>query len=183
MSPKRTLLLISILTASIAIHFWSTEPDPGQANAAALLDDAPLVAFDRATINVVEADAGENEILTVQVVISRAPEQEEEVQVKVLGANGSAIAGVDFEALSVNLTFPAGSTEPQSFDVVIFGNNVDQPDRAFVVFLTNPVNAAVGIPSAVTITILDDDPPAPAARAKNFLPVIRGFVAGPTRTP
>ena len=48
----------------------------------------------------------------------------------------------------------------------------------FVAFLTNSVNAEVGIPAAVSIRILDND-----EEARNFLPVISGFVAGPTRTP
>ena len=55
------------------------------------------------------------------------------------------------------LTFPAGSTNPQQIKVTIIGNNLDQPNRQFIVFLTNPVNATVGIPGAITITIVDND--------------------------
>ena len=44
------------------------------------------------------------------------------------------------------LTFPEGSTDAQSFTVTVLGNNLDQPNRTFIVFLTNPENATVGIP-------------------------------------
>ena len=58
------------------------------------------------------------------------------------------------------LTFPEGSTDAQSFEVTFLGNNINQPNREFIVFLTNPVNATVGIPGSITITIIDDDAPA-----------------------
>ena len=48
------------------------------------------------------------------------------------------------------MTFPPNSTATQTFEVTIIGNNIHDGDREFVVFLTNPENATVGIPGAGT---------------------------------
>jgi hypothetical protein len=183
MSHKKILLIITLLIAGVSIAFWSSDSAANKAAADPLQQNTPLVSFDRASINVVEPDAGETETITLNVAITTAPQRGEKVQVTARSANGNAIAGADYQPVSEYLTFPAGSTGSQSFHVAIFGNNLDQPDRAFVVYLTNPVNATVGIPAFITIVILDNDLPMPAAAARNFLPIIRGFVAGPTRTP
>ena len=127
--------------------------------AAPLQQNLPIVSFDRASVIVTEPDAGETEELELSVVISAAPDDNEEAKVTYKSANGSAISGVDFENVSGTLTFPAGSTNSQPFDVVINGNNSYQGDRTFVVFLTNPENATVGSPGSITITIRDDESP------------------------
>lgn len=175
---KKALLIVTILIAVVLLQFWSSDPAANKAIADPLQQNPPNVSFLRASIIVLEPDAGETETITLNVRITNAPAQGEEVEVTVLSANGSALAGVDYLPASGVLTFPAGSTDPQSFDVVILGNNIHQPDRVFVVFLTNPVNAIVGFPAATTIYIIDND-----VGTRNFLPIIRGLVAGPTRTP
>ena len=178
MSHKVTLPVITILIAAVCMQFWSREPAASKVNAQADQQSSPVVSFDRAVVNVTEPDTGENLILTLNVVISEAPEQGVKTGVRVQSANGNALAGMDYEPVSEYLTFPAGSTDPQSLDIVILGNSRDQPDRAFVVFLTNPENAKVSSPASTTIYIIDNDPP-----GWNYLPIIRGFTAGPTRTP
>jgi hypothetical protein len=162
MNARRLLFIflqIFIVALLLAVQSHTGTGVSGEiVQAAPLQQNLPTVSFDRATINVTEPDAGETEDLTITVVISASPDSGEEVTVRYQSANGSAIAGVDYETASGVLTFPSGSTNSQSFDVVINGNNNDQPDRSFVVFLTNPVNASVSSPSSITITILDDDP-------------------------
>jgi hypothetical protein len=182
-SRKITIPAITILIAIVSLQFCSRDPSASEVNAVTLQQDLPRVSFDRASINVVEPDAGEKEILTLNVVISGAPEQGTETRVTALTANGNAIAGVDFEAISEHLTFPADLTEAQSFEIAIFGNYSDQPDRSFVAFLTNSENAVVVVPAAITINILDDDPPPPSAEDRDYLPIIGGLAAGPTVTP
>lgn len=184
MSQKKSLIVINILIVITAVQFWSRKPDAGKANADPLQQDAPILSFDRALVYVVEPEAGEIEILTLRVVISSAPEQGEEAKVTYRSANASAIAGVDFVPAAGELTFPSDSTASQTFDVTIIGNDFHQPDREFVVYLTNPANAIVGIPGSITITILDDDPMpvTPISISWNYLPIIRRH-AEPTSTP
>jgi hypothetical protein len=129
-----------------------------QVQAAPLQQDLPTVSFDSSEVNVDEPDQGETEVITINVEISAAPEAGEEAEVTYKSANGSAIDGVDYVGVAGELTFPVGGEDPQSFEVTIIGNNIHQPDREFVVFLTNPVNATVAIPGAITITIRDNDP-------------------------
>jgi hypothetical protein len=129
-----------------------------QVRAAPLQQTLPTISFSQTTINIIEPDAGENETEEISVRISVAPDQDEAAEVTYKSANGSAIAGEDYVPVAGELTFPANTTDPQTIEITIIGNNINQPDREFVVFLTNPVNATVGIPGAITITILDNDP-------------------------
>lgn len=177
MSDKLVLPLLTILIAVGSIFFASNEPDENQAYAVPLQEDTPTVAFSRASIGVIEPDYGDTISITLDVMIRNGPEQGE-AQVTYSTANGNALAGVDYQAATGELIFPVGSTDLQSFDLIIFGNNIPQPNRAFVVFLTNPVNATVGVPGSVTIYIVDND-----ERPRAFLPIIRGLIPGPTHTP
>ncbi|MFN2138822.1 MAG: Calx-beta domain-containing protein [Candidatus Promineifilaceae bacterium] len=152
------LLLLVITLLFTAQGQFAPEPAVESAAAAPLQQTVPTVSFNRAAINVTEPDSGETETLEISVIIGSAPAQGSAATVSYATANGSATAGVDYTSTSGQLTFPVGSTDTQTFEITILGNNLNQPDREFVVFLTNPVNATVGIPGAVTITILDNDP-------------------------
>jgi hypothetical protein len=129
-----------------------------QVKAAPLQQTTPTISFSQTTLNVIEPDAGENETEEINVQISVAPTSGNAAEVTYKSANGSAIAGEDYLPVAGELTFPAGSTAAQTIEITIIGNNIHQEDREFVIFLTNPVNATVGIPGAITITILDNDP-------------------------
>jgi uncharacterized repeat protein (TIGR01451 family) len=72
--------------------------------------------------------------------------------------DGTAHAGQDYLGTPGTLTFPPGTTNG-NLNVVIVGNLLSQPDRAFFANLRNPVNAPIAR-SRGTCTILDDDPPA-----------------------
>jgi hypothetical protein len=182
MAHKTTLTAITILIALAAMQLWGSRPAVSQEAAHSVQQDPPTLTFDRPLINVVEPDAGEVIIITLYVRISKAPEEGEEAKVTYKSVNGNAIAGEDYVPVADDLIFPAGSTDAQAFEVAIIGNNINQVDRAFVVYLTNPTNATVGIPGAITVTILDNDP-IPTPKEQNFMPHIRGHAAGPTITP
>ena len=165
MTARRAFLLLLGLLLSLLLTVQG-HVDPQAlsgvvqpAEAAPLQQDFPTVSFPSSRINVTEPDSGEREDLTLTVNISRAPDQGEEAKVTYKSANGSATAGEDYEEASGTLTFPVGSADSQTFTVSIIGNNSFQPDRSFVVFLTNPENATVAIPGSVTVTIIDNDPP------------------------
>ncbi len=71
-------------------------------------------------------------------------------------ADGTAVAGTDYTTASGTLTWDKGETDEQIISVPILNNDIDEPDRTFVVTLSNAVNAIIDSGSA-TVTILDDD--------------------------
>ena len=79
------------------------------------------------------------------------------VTVSFATANGSAVAGVDYDAVSGVLSFPPGTTA-RAVSVPVFGNLLDEDDRTFLVNLSGAVNAPIGDAQGLG-TIRDDDPP------------------------
>lgn len=80
-----------------------------------------------------------------------------DVSVQVDTGGETAVAGMDYQAVHQLVTFKAG-TSTASVSVPIIGNTVFQPNRAFEVILSNPVNATVGN-NAFGVIIDDDTPP------------------------
>ncbi len=161
-TATRAFFLLSgiVLTLLISLVLSSGASRPSlvaEVQAAPLQQTLPVVSFDRASDEVIEPDNSDTKTFTVNVKINVAPANNREVKVTYATANGSATAGVDYVAKTGELTFPVGSTQTQSFDVTILGNNLNQPNRTFIIFLTNPTNATVGIPGSITITIVDND--------------------------
>lgn len=176
MTARRSFLFLIAIVVTLLLTVQGNFAPQGsvyivpQVQAAPLQQTFPTVSFDRTSVvTVTEPDAGETAKETINVKISTAPADGEEAKVTYKSANGSAIAGVDYESVQDDLIFPVGSTDQQSFEVTIIGNNIFQPDREFVVFLTNPVNAIVANPGSITIRIIDDDD-APATNTPTATP-------------
>ncbi len=117
----------------------------------------PEVSFTTTSTSVIEPDQGDTVDLEIDVIINQAPAADEEAKVTYSTVDGSGEATVDYVPAVDTLTFPVGSTEKQTFSITILGNNINQPNRTFSVFLTNPVNAVVVSPGSITITIVDND--------------------------
>ncbi len=161
---KRPLTFLVGLALSVLAITGLTGVYPAQYNAYVVMaapEQQPTVAFETATDTVIEPDEGTTTQKTISVKITQEPAVGEDVTVQYATANGSATAGVDYVATSGTLTFPAGSTDSKTFEVTIIGNNQTNPNRTFLAFLTNPVNATVGVPSSITITIVDNDTATP----------------------
>ncbi len=160
MAARRPFLFLIVLPALLLFVQVPAIPQTSSSRvqAAPLLQDFPSVSFESSTASVNEPDGTATVELTIDVLINSAPKNGEDAKVTFSTQNGSATAGVDYVSSAGELTFPAGSTNPQQIKVSIIGNNVHQPNRQFIVFLTNPVNATVGIPGAITVTIIDNDP-------------------------
>lgn len=156
-----TFLIATVLAVLIITGMTTNYPGNNDTVVEAAYYQVPTVAFNRATDSVIEPDDGNTVAREITVIISAAPAQDEAVTVEYTTANGSATAGIDYVATSGTLTFPAGSSDSQTFDVTVVGNNQTQPDRTFIVFLTNPQNASVGAPSSITVTIVDNDTATP----------------------
>lgn len=80
----------------------------------------------------------------------------------VVSADGTAVAGVDYNALSLVVTIPAGQTSA-SVPLIVRGNALPEASRSLTVTATsrNPAVAAASTP----VTIEDDDPLTLTARA------------------
>ena len=71
-------------------------------------------------------------------------------------APSSALAGVDFTAVSGTLTIPAGSLSG-FISIPIINNSVVDTSRDFLVNLSNPINGEL-MDSQATVSIIDNDP-------------------------
>jgi hypothetical protein len=88
-------------------------------------------------------------------VLLSAPSSET-VTVDFNTADGTALAGSDYEAASGKLTFPPGSTM-QAVSVAVTGDLLDEDNETFLVSLSSPANATIS-DGLATATIFDDDP-------------------------
>jgi len=78
--------------------------------------------------------------------------------VKVATANGTAVAGTDYTAVSGTIAFGDGVTS-QSFAVAITMDSTYESNETINLTLSNPTGgAALGNPTTAVLTITDDDP-------------------------
>lgn len=70
-------------------------------------------------------------------------------------ANGSAIAGSDYQSASGTVTIPAGQSSA-TVTVLVNGDTAVEPDETFTLTLSNPIRATIATATA-TGTIQDDD--------------------------
>lgn len=163
------LLLVTTATTACLGHAGAAGAQPGS--------ELPLVAFTQAMVAVIEPDSGEIQSVDLRVIISMAPAPGADVKVRYATVDGNAVAGIDYEAATGLLLFPANSTQGQTLSIRILGNNRYEGDRAFAVFLTNPENATVGVPAAVIVTIIDNETPPGALTHKQHLPYVTDYGA------
>jgi hypothetical protein len=109
------------------------------------------LAFEETVVSVDE-NAGN---VTINVSPSIAPSNSPSVDVAVM-MGGSATEGTDFTFSTTTLTFPSGSTAPQSVSIPIIDNSTDDPSVFFALELSNPVDATLGN-ALLPVFILDDD--------------------------
>ena len=100
-----------------------------------------------------EATEGLDAQILFRVTLGRAPS--EPVTVSYVTADGTAVAGEDYEATSGTLTFAAGETE-QTVAVTIIDDAVEDSGETFRLVLSNPAGAELADAEA-TGTILNTD--------------------------
>ena len=111
------------------------------------------------TVSVSDAQVSENGTW-MRFWVSLSEPTREEVTVDVRTSDGTATSGTDFKAMSLTLTFPPNSSDPELAPVIVRDDQEPEPDETFTVALTNPSGATLG-DAAATGTILDDgDTPA-----------------------
>jgi large repetitive protein len=117
-----------------------------------ITDDSTLPGLDIVDASVGEGNAGTAKLsLTVTLTASSA----QQVKVNYATSNGSASAGVDYQAASGTLTFAPGQTS-QVIDITVSGDALDEPDETVFVTLSDPSNAFVADGGGIG-TISDDD--------------------------
>ena len=118
-------------------------------------DDAPpTINFASATYSVDE-NGGQ---ATIDLILSNASDTA--VTVNYATANGTAVSGSDYTAISpTTMTFNPGEIS-KSFNVAILDDVAAEPDETVLLSLSNPsVNATLGAQATATLTILDDTQP------------------------
>ena len=131
----------------------------GTASAAGTIrDDDILVSLSTADLAApaTEGNTGTT-VKHITVNLDHAPITGIPVTVSFSVTAGTATAGTDYVAPTINtLTFNPGETS-KTIDITIKGDNVDEDDETLVVALTGSTNASLGTPSSGTVTIADDD--------------------------
>lgn len=117
-------------------------------------DDDPPPSLSIEGVSIVEGNSGRKSAL-FNVRLSRASAAT--VTTSFTTADGSAKAGQDYTTAAGTLSFAPG-TVLKTIAVPILGDTLVEPNEAFVVRLSNAVNATLGTAQA-TGTILDDDAP------------------------
>lgn len=139
MISKRISCFLAILPAMCAGAFFT----PAKAS---------TVQFNPQTYTVAETTGS----VVLTVTANPPPNAGEVIKVNYATANGSAVAGQDFNAVSETLTFAAGETQKE-IAVPIFNDGLSEQPEKFSVMLSSPSGATLGFPSVASVTIADDD--------------------------
>ncbi len=73
-------------------------------------------------------------------------------------SDGTALAGTNYTAASGTLSVPAGQSSWGTITVNTIDTGTNGADKLFDINLTNPVNATVGTPNVLPVTIENDHP-------------------------
>ena len=142
------------VTLTVAAGDAYTVGSPASASGSIADNDVAAPTLTIADVSVTE---GNNGTRTVTLTVRLSSASATPVTVSYATANGTATAGSDYVAKSGTLTFAAGVTT-QTFTITINGDRTAEPDETFGVTLSNPTGgAALGSPSAATVTIVNDD--------------------------
>jgi len=136
----------ALLTSSLI------DPDLSNNSLLKIIAINPPLVFS-ANTSILEGDTGSANAL-VQLWLSGASSQN--VSIDYATANGTAVAGSDYTAVSGTVMFPPG-VSTQIVAVPILGDLLNEANETLTLQLSNPTNAALG-QNAATITILDNDP-------------------------
>ncbi len=116
---------------------------------AVTITDLPTLAFNQGTASVAEADGS----ISVQVDLSAFINNS---AVDFATSAGTATAGSDYTATSGSVNFTGGAIQGAA-TVSILSDDYVEPDETFRITLSNPVNAELGSPVLMTITITDSN--------------------------
>lgn len=113
-------------------------------------DDAAELTISVGTTSISEEDT------TIPVTVTLSNSSPNVVTVDYATSDSTAAAGEDYVAMSGTLAF-APSELTKTLFISITEDSLDELDEAFSIILSNATNAALGVPSSASITIIDDD--------------------------
>lgn len=144
--------LTSTATASAATADPQASNDKASASAQVQITQAqPSILIDDVTVLTEGNTGSSNAVFTVSMSTSSS----QTVSIDYATADGTALAGSDYQAVSGTVTFTPGSTS-QSISVPILGDAQVEPTENFFVNLSNPVSAGFADSQGLA-TILNDD--------------------------
>ena len=112
---------------------------------------------------------------TLQFSIVRSGASNRAASVDYATADGTAVAGSDYSAVSGTLTWAAGDSEFKTIEIPITDDQDNDNDESFTVSLSNPTD---GVPlaanSTASVTIVDDDTRWRRGRRRGDRPRIAG---------
>jgi hypothetical protein len=117
-----------------------------------ILDDDPPPAASIGDVAVSEGDAGTK---SATFIVSLSAASGKPITISYATADGSAVAGTDYQAATGTVTFSPGQTT-RPLSVPLIGDTGIEPDETFFVNLTNPVNVTLADAQGQAV-IQDDD--------------------------
>ncbi|MBA2732119.1 MAG: lamin tail domain-containing protein [Acidobacteria bacterium] len=136
-----------------AADFLVAAPNPR--NTSSPINDCSSGLQPDITINDVTVTEGDTGTKTVDFTVTLSTSSTQTVTVDYATANGTAIAGSDYQSASGTLTFNPGETS-KVITITIVGDIMDEPSETFFVNLTNATNGVL-LDSQGQGTITDND--------------------------
>ena len=128
-----------------------------------------VLSFEDAAPEISEGDSA-----TLAAVLDKAPLRT--LKGRMRFADGSATQGVDYSAAAADLDFLEGGALAKAVPVATVQNGANEDHETFTATISVPAAyeafMRTGAPTEVTVTLLDDDPPA----APSGLAVTRGYL-------
>ena len=133
----------------------ATIETPGETDQATgtILDDDPLPVATIGNATVTEGDSG---TVTAVFTVTLSAASEKTITINYSSADGSAVAGEDYTAVSGTLAFSPGGPLSQPINVLVNGDTKAEQTEQFFINLTGSSNVTLGNSQGVG-TILDDD--------------------------
>ncbi len=119
-----------------------------------ILNDDPLPTISVGNATMTEGNTG---TANANFVVTLSNPSSSTITVNYATADGTALAGVDYNTLSGSLTYTAGQTS-KTVSVQVRGDTIDEPNETFTLNISGVVNATIGT-AAGTATITDNDNP------------------------
>ncbi len=117
------------------------------------------IQFRHATIDATEGSV-------VNISVTRSNGSAGIARVNYATADGSAVAGSDYDAASGTLTWPNGTSGNKTISIRIADDDVAESTESFTVRLSNASVAILGVNMTTTVTIVDDDTAAATVTGK-----------------
>jgi uncharacterized repeat protein (TIGR01451 family) len=152
-------LIVETNATSIGETFFVNLSNPSNSTLAkpqalgTIVDDDGARLISIADASVIEGSEGTTTQAVFNVTLNRPHTLP--VTVEFAAASGTATVGTDLLARSGTLVIPPGATQT-NIAVTVLGDRFPEPDEAFILSLSNPINAGLAVPRA-TGTITNDD--------------------------